>query len=151
LEKTLESPLDCKEIQSVHPKGNQFWIFIGSTDAEAETPILWPPDGKNWFTGKDPDAGKDWRQEEKGTTEVQSRRSNQSILKEISPGCSLEGLMLKLKLQYFGRLMRRVDSLEKTLMLGGIEGRKRRGRQRMRWLDGIYFQLLIIMNKATNT
>ena len=66
-----------------------------------------------------------------------ARRSNQSILKEISPGCSLEGLMLKLKLQYFGYLMRRVDSLEKTLMLGGIGGRRRRGRQRMRWLDGI--------------
>ena len=65
------------------------------------------------------------------------RRSNQSILKEISPGCSLEGLMLKLKLQYFGHLMRRVDSLEKTLMLGGIGDRRRRGRQRMRWLDGI--------------
>ena len=65
------------------------------------------------------------------------RRSNQSILKEISPGCSLEGLMLKLRLQYFGHLMRRVDSLEKTLMLGRIEGRRRRGRQRMRWLDGI--------------
>ena len=64
-------------------------------------------------------------------------RSNQSILKEISPGCSLEGLMLKLKLQYFGHLMRRVDSLEKTLMLGGLGGRRRRGRQRMRWLDGI--------------
>ena len=66
-----------------------------------------------------------------------SRRSNQAILKEISPGCSLEGLMLKLKLQYFGHLMRRVDSLEKTLMLGGIGGRRRRGWQRMRWLDGI--------------
>ena len=66
-----------------------------------------------------------------------ARRSNQSILKEISPGCSLEGMMLKPKLQYFGHLMRRVDSLEKTLMLGGIGGRKRRGRQRMRWLDGI--------------
>ena len=66
-----------------------------------------------------------------------ARRSNQSILNEISPGCSLEGLMLKLKFQYFGYLMRRVDSLEKTLMLGGIEGRRRRGRQRMRWLDGI--------------
>ena len=65
------------------------------------------------------------------------RRSNQSILKEVSPGCSLEGLMLKLKLQYFGHLMQRVDSLEKTLMLGGIRGRRRRGRQRMRWLDGI--------------
>ena len=66
-----------------------------------------------------------------------ARRSNQSILKEISPGCSLEGLMLKLKLQYFGHLMQRTDSLEKTLMLGKIEGRRRRGRQRMRWLDGI--------------
>ena len=66
-----------------------------------------------------------------------ARRSNQSILREISPGCSLERLMLKLKLQYFGPLMRRVDSLEKTLMLGGIGGRRRRGRQRMRWLDGI--------------
>ena len=66
-----------------------------------------------------------------------ARRSNQSILKEISPGCSLEGIMLKLKLQYFGHLTRRVDSLEKTLMLGGIGGRRRRGRQRMRWLDGI--------------
>ena len=66
-----------------------------------------------------------------------ARRSNQSILKEISPGCSLKGLMLKLKLQYFGHLMQRVDSLEKTLLLGGIGGRKRRGQQRMRWLDGI--------------
>ena len=66
-----------------------------------------------------------------------ARRSNQSILKEISPGCSLEGMMLKPKLQYFGHLMRRTDSLEKTLMLGGIVGRRKRGRQRMRWLDGI--------------
>ena len=66
-----------------------------------------------------------------------ARRSNQSILKEISPGCSLEGMMLKLKLQYFGHLMRRADSFEKTLMLGKIEGRRRRGRQRMRWLEGI--------------
>ena len=66
-----------------------------------------------------------------------ARRSNHSILKEVSPGCSLEGIMLKLKLQYFGHLMQRADSLEKTLMLGGIRGRRRRGRQRMRWLDGI--------------
>ena len=69
LEKTLESPLDCKEIKPVHPKGNQSWIFIGRTDAEAETPVIWPPDVKNWLIWKDPDAGKDWRQEEKGTTE----------------------------------------------------------------------------------
>ena len=68
-ETTLENPLDSEEIQPVHPKGNQSWIFIGRTDAEAETPILWPPDAKNWLLGKDPDAGKDWRQEEKGTTE----------------------------------------------------------------------------------
>ena len=69
LEKTLESPLDCKEIQPVHPKGNQSWIFIGRTDAEAETPILWPPDAKNWLIRKESDAGKDWRQEDKGATE----------------------------------------------------------------------------------
>ena len=69
LEKTLESPLDCKEIQPVHPKGNQSWKFIGRTDAEAETPILCPLDAKNWLIWKDPDVGKDWRQEEKGTTE----------------------------------------------------------------------------------
>ena len=66
LEKTLESPLDCKEIQPINPKGNQSWIFIGKTDAEAETPILWPPDEKNWLIGKDPGAGKNWRQKEKG-------------------------------------------------------------------------------------
>ena len=65
----LESPLDCKEIQPVHPKGNQSWIFIGRTGAEAETPILWPPDAKSWLIWKDPDTGKDWGQEEKGTTE----------------------------------------------------------------------------------
>ena len=69
LEMTLESPLDCKEIQPVHPKGDQSWIYIGRTDVEAETPVLWPPDTKSWLICKDPDAGKDWRQEEKGKTE----------------------------------------------------------------------------------
>ena len=69
LETTLESPLDCKEIQPVHPKGDQSWVFIGKTDVEAETPILWPPDAKSWLIWKDPDAGKDWGREEKGTTE----------------------------------------------------------------------------------
>jgi len=255
LEKTLESPLDCKEIQPVHSEGDQPWDFFGRNDAKAETPVLWPPHAKSWLTGKDSDAGRDWGQEEKGTTEDEiaggitdlmdvslselrelvmhreawravihgvaksrtrlsdwsdliwllgrkvmtnldsifksrditlptrvrlvkamvfpvvmygceswtlkkaehqridtfelwcwrrlfrvpwtARRSNQSILKEISPGWTLEGLMLKLKLQYFDHLMWRVDSLEKTVMLGGIGGRRRRGRQRMRWLDGI--------------
>ena len=69
LEKALENPLDCKEIKSVNPKGNQPWTFIGRIDAEAETPIVWPPDVKDWLIGKDPDARKDWRQEEKGMTE----------------------------------------------------------------------------------
>ena len=69
LEKTLESPLDCKEIQPVHPKGDQSWVFIGRTDIEAETPVLWLPPAKSWLIGKDPDAGKDWGQEEKETTE----------------------------------------------------------------------------------
>ena len=141
----LRVPLDCKEIKLVNPKGNQSWIFIGGTDAEDEAQIHWPIDEKNWLIGKDPDAWKDWRQEEKGTTEdkmvgwhhwldghefekapgawwwtgkpgvLQStgsqrriqlsdwtelnwRRSNQSILKEISPEYSLKGLMLKMKL-----------------------------------------------------
>ena len=76
-----------------------------------------------------------------------ARRSNQSILKETSPGCSLEGLMLRLKLQYFGHLMRRADSLEKTLMLGGIGGRRRRGQQRMRWLDGITDSMEVSLNE----
>ena len=76
-----------------------------------------------------------------------ARRSKQSILKEISPGCSLEGMMIKLKLQYFGHLMRRVDSLEKTLMLGGVGGRRRRGRQRMRWLDGITDSMDVNLNE----
>ena len=69
LEKALESPLDCKEIQPVHPKGDQSWVFIRRTDVEAETPVLWPPDAKSWLAWKDPDAEKDWEQEEKGTTE----------------------------------------------------------------------------------
>ena len=70
LENTLESPLDCKEIQPIHPKGNHSWVFIGRTDVEAESPILGPPDVKNWLIGKDSDAGKDWKQEEKGMTEM---------------------------------------------------------------------------------
>ena len=90
LEKTLESPLDCKETQAVHPQGNQSWIFIGRTYVEAETPILWPPDAKNWFTGKDPDAGRDWRQEKKGGQRMRwldgindSTKMNLSKLQEL--------------------------------------------------------------------
>ena len=90
LEKTLESPLDCKEIQPVYPKGDQSWVFIGRTEAEAETPILWPPDVKSWLIWKDPDAGKDWGQEEKETTEdeiavsiTESMDMNLSKLQEL--------------------------------------------------------------------
>ena len=83
LEKTLESPVDCKKIQPVHPKGNQSWVFIGRTDAEVETPIVWPPDVKNWLIGKDPDAGKDWRQEEKGTIEDEMADSMDVSLSEL--------------------------------------------------------------------
>ena len=78
LEKALESPLDCKETQPVHPKGNESWIFTGRTDVEAETPIVWPPDAKNWLIGKDPDAEQDWRQE-KGTTEDEMVGSHQRL------------------------------------------------------------------------
>ena len=85
LEKTLESPLDCKDIQAINPKGNQSWIFIGRTDAEAETPILWPPAAKKWLTRKDHDAGKDWRQEEKGTTDGWHQRLN-GHASEQAPG-----------------------------------------------------------------
>ena len=79
LEKTLESPLDCKEIQPVHPKGDKSWVFIGRIDVEAETPILWPPDVKKWLIWKDPDAGKDWWQEEKGTTEDETVRRHHRL------------------------------------------------------------------------
>ena len=112
------SPLDCKEIQPVHPKGDQSWVFICFQNELILT----------WITIK---SGRLFK------VPCTARRSNQSILKEISPEYSLEGLMLKLKLHYFGHLMRRANSFEKTLMLGKIEGRRRRGRQRMRWLDGI--------------
>ena len=178
LEKALESPLDCKEIQPVHPNGDQSWVFIGRIDAEAETPILWPSDLKSWLIGKDPDAGRDWGQEEKGqqrmrwldgitdsmdmslnklwelvmdreawraaihaVTKSQTRLSNWtelnvwsdckkvnwSILKEINPEYSLEGLILKLNLPYFGHIMRRVNSSEKILNAGKNGRKKEKG------------------------
>ena len=86
LERSLESPLDYMEIKPVNPKGNQSWIFIGRADAEAETPILWPSDGKNWLIGKDPDAGKDWRQEEKGTKRMRWLDSITNLM-SLSSGC----------------------------------------------------------------
>ena len=97
MEKTLENPLDWTEIQSVHPKGNRFQIFIGRTDAEAETLILWPPDVKNWLIGKDPDAGEDWRQEEKGMTEDEMvgwhhRLNGHEFEKTLGVGDGQEGL-----------------------------------------------------------
>ena len=86
LEKTLESLLDSKEIQPVHPKENQSWVFIGRTDAEADTPLLWPPDAKNWLIWKDPEAGKDWRQEEKGMTENEMVGWHHGLnVKSVSP------------------------------------------------------------------
>ena len=162
LEKTLESPLDCKEIQPVHSEGDQPWDFFGrkvmtnldsifkSRDITLPTkvrlvkamafPVVMY--GSESLTVKKAerqriDAFDLWCWRRPLRVPWTARRSNQSILKEISPGCPLAGLMLKLKLQYFGHLMRRVDSLEKTLMLGGIGGKRRRGQQRMRWLDGI--------------
>ena len=168
LEKTLESPLDSKEIQPVYPKGNQPWIFIGRTDAKAEALILSPPDKKthlakalffpvvmygceSWTIKKAEIRRIDafellyWRRFLR--VPWTARRSSQSILKEISPEYSLEGLILKLKLQYFGHQMRRTDSMEKTLILGKIEGGRRRGRQRMRWLDGITDSIDVSLSK----
>ena len=147
-EKTLQSPQDSKEINTVNPKGSQPWKFVGRIDAEAEVPIFWPPvfpvviyECESWTRKKaEPrriDAFELWCWRRLLRVPWTARRSNQSILKEISPVCSLEGQMLKLKLQYFGHLMWSTDSFEKTLMLGKVEGGRRRGRQRMRWLDGI--------------
>ena len=182
LEKTLASPLDCKEIQPVHLKGDQSWVFNGRTDAEAETPILWSPHAKSWLIGKDPDAGRDWGKEEKGTTEDEMAWWHHWLNAHEfgwTPGVSdgqgglrccdswgheeldmtewlnwtegnkysLEGQMLKLKLQYFGYLMQRGDTLENTLMLWKIEGRKRRGWQRMRWLEGITNSMNMSLSK----
>ena len=126
-EKTLESPLDYREIRLVNPNATVFTVVMYGCE--------------NWTIKKGEslriDAFEPWCWRRLLRVPWTARRSNQSILKKISPECSLEGLVLKLKLQYFGHLMRRADSFEKTLILGKIEGGRRRGRQRMRWLDGI--------------
>ena len=165
MEKTLENPLDSKEINLVNPKGNQPWIVIGKTDAEAEAPIFWPPDMKSQLTGKDSDAGKDWKQEEKGVKEDEmigwhhwlnglefeptlGDGEGQESLACCSPRAHKEWgttewlnnqspweeLSLKLKFWYFGHLMWRADSLEKTLTLEKIEGKRRLGWQSMRMI-----------------
>ena len=141
LEKTLESPLDCKEIQPVHPKGDQSWVFIGRTDVEAETPILWPPDAKSWLIWKDPDAGKDWGQEEKGMTEDKMvgwhhQLDGHGFGWTLGVGDGQGGLAC---CDSWGRKKSHTtERLNWTeLMLGKIEGRRRRGWQRIRQLDGI--------------
>ena len=151
LEKTTVSPLDWKEIIPFYPKGNQSWIFTGKTDAETETPIIWLPDVKSWLIGKDSDAGRDWGQEKKGTTEDEMAGWHHRLdghESEWTPGvgdgqgglacCDSWGrkesdMIYRLN---WTELMWSTDSLRKTLMLEKIESRRRRGRQRMRWLDG---------------
>ena len=130
VEKTLKSPLDCKEIQPVYSEGNQSEYSLDGLMLKLKLQYF-------GHLMRRTDAFELWCWRRLLRVPWTARRSNQSILKEISPGISLEGMMLKLKLQYFGHLIWRIDSLEKTLMLGGIGGRRKTGQQRMRWLDGI--------------
>ena len=141
LEKTLESPLDCKEIQSVHSEGDEPWDFIGRNDAKAETPVLWPPHMKSWLIGKNSDAWRDWGQEEKGTTEDEMAGWHHGLdgrESEWTPGDG-DGRGGLACCDSWGR--EELDMTEwlnwSELMLEKTEGRRRRGRQRMRWLDGI--------------
>ena len=147
LEKTLESPLDCKEIQLVHPKRDQSWVFIGRTGVEAETTIVWPPHTKSWLTGKDPDAGSDWGQEEKGMTEnvrvgCHHQLNGHGSWWNLGVGGGQGGLVCyglwdHKDLDMTEWLNWTELNLEKTLMLGKFEGRGRRGWQRMSWLGVI--------------
>ena len=145
LEKTLESPLDCKEIQPVHRKGDQSWVFIGRTDIEAKTSILWPPDAKNWLTGKDPELGKIEGGRRRGRQRMRwldgitdSVDMSLGKLRELAVDreawqTAVHGVTKsQTRLSDWTELMQRTDLLEKTLMLGKIEGRRRRGWQRMR-------------------
>ena len=141
LEKTLESPLDCKEIQPVHPKGGQSSVFIDGTNVEAETPILWPPDAKSWLLWKDPNAGKDWGQEEKGMTADEMvgwhHQFNGHGFGWI-PGVGDGQGGLVCCGSWGPKELDMNEWLNWTeLILGMIDGRRRRGQQRMRWLNGI--------------
>ena len=133
LEKTLEILWDCKEIQPVHPKGNQSWIFIGRTDAEPKTPILWPPDAKNWLTRKDPDAGKDWRWEEKGTTEDE-----------------MVGWHHRLDGHEFGWTPGVGDGQGSLKCCSPWGHRKSDMAERLNWTELIWFQKLILKLKVTS-
>ena len=159
LENTLESPLDCKEIKLVNPEGNQSWIFIGRTDAEAETPILWPPDAKNWLIGKDPDARKDWRREEKGMTEDEMVGWHHWLnwheveqTPAIGDGqgslacCSPWGYKESDTTEWLNW------TDEKSLLVGkypdaGKDWGQENGKQRMRWLDGIINSMDMSLSK----
>ena len=136
LEKTLESPLDCKEIQPVHPKGDQSWMSIGRTDAEAETPILWPPEAKSWLIEKDPDGGKDWGQEEKGVTEAEMvgrhHRLNEHEFEQTQGDSEGQGSLACCS-SWDRKELDTNEWLDWTeLILGKIEGGRRREWQRMK-------------------